>query len=54
MITGFAGPISLAPESIEHSIWGPIGAYVLLEQGKVTAEGDRLGFGDPYTASPSV
>jgi hypothetical protein len=33
-------------ESVEHSIWGPIGAYLLLEQGKVTAEGEGLGFGD--------
>jgi hypothetical protein len=33
-------------ESVEHSIWGPIGAYLLLEQGKVTAEGDGLGLGN--------
>ena len=30
-------------ESVEHSIWGPIGAYLLVEQGKVTAEGESLG-----------
>ena len=33
-------------EGIEHSVWGPIGVYVLAEQGKVTAEGHGLGFGD--------
>ena len=26
-------------ESVEHSIWGPIGAYVLFEQGKVADQG---------------
>ena len=33
-------------ESVEHSIWGPIGAYLLVEQGKVTAEGEGLGLSD--------
>ena len=40
----FRGPNLIAlQESVEHSIWGPIGAYLLLEQGKVTAEGEGLG-----------
>jgi hypothetical protein len=40
----FRGPNLIAlQESVEHSIWGPIGAYLLVEQGKVTAEGDGLG-----------
>lgn len=43
----FRGPNLIAlQESVEHSIWGPIGAYLLLEQGKVTAEGEGLGFGN--------
>jgi hypothetical protein len=29
-------------ESIEHSIWGPIGVYALVEQGTVTPEGADL------------
>jgi hypothetical protein len=42
----FRGPKLLAlQESIEHSIWGPIGAYFLAEQGKVTQAGDAPGFG---------
>jgi hypothetical protein len=43
----FRGPNLIAlQESIEHSVWGPIGAYLLVEQGKVTQEGQGLGFGD--------
>ena len=43
----FRGPNLIAlQESLEHSVWGPIGAYVLVEQGKVTQEGNGLGFGD--------
>jgi hypothetical protein len=43
----FRGPNLLAlQESIEHSIWGPIGAYFLAEQGKVTQAAEGLGFGD--------
>lgn len=33
-------------ERVEHSTWGPIGADVLVEQGKVTAEGMGVGSGD--------
>jgi len=48
----FRGPNLIAlQESVEHSVWGPIGAYLLLEQGKVTQAGEGLGFGD---LSPSV
>jgi hypothetical protein len=38
----FRGPQLIAfQQSLEHSLWGPIGAYVLAEQGKVaTARGD--------------
>jgi len=43
----FRGPGLFAlQESVEHSIWGPIGAYLLVEQGKVTAEGVGLGSGE--------
>jgi hypothetical protein len=43
----FRGPNLFAlQESVEHSIWGPIGAYLLLEQGKVTQDGGGTGFGD--------
>lgn len=43
----FRGPNLIAlQESVEHSVWGPIGAYLLIEQGKVTPEGNGLGFGD--------
>jgi hypothetical protein len=43
----FRGPNLFAlQESVEHSIWGPIGAYFLAEQGKVTPEGADFGFGD--------
>jgi hypothetical protein len=42
----FRGPNLIAlQESVEHSIWGPIGAYLMLEQGKVTEDGDGLGLG---------
>jgi hypothetical protein len=43
----FRGPNLFAlQESIEHSLWGPIGAYLLVEQGKVTSEGVGLGSSD--------
>jgi len=43
----FRGPNLLAlQESIEHSVWGPIGIYALAEQGRVTAEGQSLTFSD--------
>jgi hypothetical protein len=43
----FRGPNLIAlQESVEHSIWGPVGAYLLLEQGKVTQAGEGLGLGD--------
>lgn len=36
----FRGPNLLAlQESVEHSVWGPIGAYVLFEQGRVNGDG---------------
>jgi hypothetical protein len=42
----FRGPNLLAlQESVEHSLWGPIGIYALAEQGKVTSEGVGLGSG---------
>ena len=41
----FRGPNLVAlQESIEHSIWGPLGAHVLAEQGKVTQAAEGLGF----------
>jgi hypothetical protein len=40
----FRGPNLMAlQESLEHSVWGPIGAYVLVEQGKVSQAGDGSG-----------
>jgi hypothetical protein len=43
----FRGPNLIAlQESVEHSVWGPIGVYVLAEQGKVAQQGGALGFGD--------
>ena len=43
----FRGPNLFAlQESVEHSIWGPIGAYLLLEQGKITGEGAGFGSGE--------
>jgi hypothetical protein len=43
----FRGPNLIAlQESVEHSVWGPIGVYVLAEQGKVAQQGGTLGFGD--------
>jgi hypothetical protein len=42
----FRGPNLIAlQESIEHSLWGPIGIYLLAEQGKVTPEGADFGSG---------
>jgi hypothetical protein len=41
----FRGPNLIAlQETVEHSIWGPIGAYALFEQGKVSQAGEGLGF----------
>ncbi len=41
------GPNVIAfQETFEHSIWGPIGAYLLVEQGKVTQGADGFGAGD--------
>ncbi|HEY1912922.1 MAG TPA: hypothetical protein VGG73_18515 [Vicinamibacterales bacterium] len=43
----FRGPNLIAfQETFEHSIWGPIGAYLLVEQGKVTQGTDDFGAGD--------
>jgi hypothetical protein len=43
----FRGPNLIAlQESVEHSIWGPIGAYLLFEQGKVTQGTDGFDTGD--------
>jgi hypothetical protein len=43
----FRGPDLFAlQESIVHSLWGPIGAYLLVEQGKVTSEGVGPGSSD--------
>jgi hypothetical protein len=42
----FRGPNLLAlQESIEHSLWGPVGVYFLAEQGKVTQQNEGLGDG---------
>ncbi|PYQ69995.1 MAG: hypothetical protein DMG04_26225, partial [Acidobacteria bacterium] len=41
----FRGPhLMLFQETVEHALWGPIGALVLLEQGKVAAQGEALSF----------
>jgi len=41
----FRGPHLIAlQESLEHSIWGPLGVYVLAEQGKVTQDRGDLDF----------
>jgi hypothetical protein len=41
----FRAPNLLAlQESVEYSIWGPLGAYLLLEQGKVADRAGDLGF----------
>ena len=43
----FRGPNLIAlQESVEHSIWGPFGIYLLAEQGKVTQDGEGFGSGD--------
>ena len=31
-------------ETFEHSVWGPVGVFLQVEHGKVTAEGGDLGF----------
>ncbi len=50
----FRGPnLLLLQESLEHSIWGPIGAFVLAEQGRVAARPGDLGFSD-LSASTTV
>jgi hypothetical protein len=41
----FRGPhLMLFQETIEHALWGPIGASLLLEQGTVAAQSAGLGF----------
>jgi hypothetical protein len=41
----FRGPNLVAlQEGVEHSVWGPIGVYALVEQGKVTPQGTGAGF----------
>jgi hypothetical protein len=41
----FRGPQRLAfQESLEHSLWGPIGLFVLAEQGRTARERSELGF----------
>ena len=41
----FRGPhLMLFQESIEHALWGPIGASLLVEQGRVAAQGEGLSF----------
>jgi hypothetical protein len=41
----FRGPhLLLFEESLEHSLWGPLGAWIRADQGKVAASRDRLGF----------
>jgi hypothetical protein len=48
----FRAPNVLAlQESIEHSIWGPLGGFVMLEQGKVAANPGDLGFSDLATST---
>lgn len=43
----FRGPhLLLIQETFEHAIWGPIGALVQGEQGKVAAQNEGLSFGD--------
>ena len=43
----FRGPnLFVMQESIEHSVWGPIGVYALAEQGRVAQEGASLELGD--------
>jgi hypothetical protein len=43
----FRGPhLMLFQESIEHSLWGPIGAFMLVEQGTVASQGAGLSFSD--------
>jgi hypothetical protein len=43
----FRGPhVMLLQETFEHSIWGPFGAYLSAEQGRVALQGDRLRLDD--------
>ncbi len=47
----FRGPHLIAfQQSLEHSLWGPIGAYVLAEQGKVTSTRGDLNFDELRTS----
>jgi hypothetical protein len=48
----FRGPNLLAlQESIEHSLWGPVGLFAMAEQGKVAVERGDLGFGGMATSA---
>jgi hypothetical protein len=41
----FRGPhLMLFQESIEHGLWGPVGASLLIEQGKVASQNEALSF----------
>jgi hypothetical protein len=48
----FRGPdVVMLQESLEHSIWGPFGAYVLAEQGEATTGSGGLGSGGLATST---
>lgn len=48
----FRGPAILAlQETIEHSLWGPIGVFAAAEQGKVSNRAGDLGFSDLRTSA---
>jgi len=48
----FRAPNVLAlRESIEHSLWGPIGIFAEAEQGKVEERASYLGFNDMFTSA---
>ena len=48
----FRGPNLMAiQESIEHSLWGPIGVFALMEQGKVTRRRSDINLDDLVTSS---
>lgn len=36
--------VLLFQESVEHSLWGPVGVFVMAEQGRVALRGEDLGF----------
>lgn len=43
----FRGPRIIAMQaSLEHSIWGPVGGYLMLERAKAVQEGQSLNFDD--------